>query len=671
MLFQILLYKAAFVVGSQCPIYTCGQSSTSGQCSIFSSTSGLNTYQVTPCIGGLICNFVNQNSSSCSNPPINSRNPGEICYSNSDCASNSCVSSLCAGKALGVTCKTSTDCNVGLYCNNNTKTNTLTCATQLKAGSSCTLSQQCQNNALCDDGVCTVLFTGSSSTKTPDTTTIIFNVGLAPICSSGFATNSSGVYTCAPAPVSNFTNVTSCVLGTNCVSKNGVSSKPCACGYDGNGYCPLFEGDSIVQNMISTMGTIITLSMKYCHTNNRFGYNCFAGTGSANFATYLNWAANAQLYWQNEWYLNISNPTCVKNSLNANYWNLYNQSKGISASTCPVYSCTNYTVGWNNSQCVYYNQDLYYNQLTKIVQLSPCNNNYTCSTTNSGLGNSSCIQPSTVSKYPGDYCTSNYQCQSGSCSNQACTGISLNQPCYNTFDCSPGLYCDGIGGVCVSAVPNGQCTYNYQCPTYYICIDSLCVKSFSFSVGLQVPSAPTGFNQACSSGFAYNNGISTYCNAALPTNSTSLYCTPGSLCYSLNGTYSKTCVCGFDGNGYCPAFEGDIYLQNAIKAYNQLSLSNQICSSYTGPTSNCYGNSVQNLLLYYYYYTNLTYYQNKPYLQNNQNCMQNIYNPSYWTAMAFIMNPSGPPSPPTPPNPHKSFSIVAGLSLFSLVLNNF
>ena len=74
----------------------------------------------------------------------------------------------------------------------------------------------------------------------------------------------------------------------------------CVCGYDGKGYCPLFEGDAVVQNMISNAPKIYALSAGVCHTNNRISYECFVTMSSQNLAAYLAWIVNANLYLNNQ-----------------------------------------------------------------------------------------------------------------------------------------------------------------------------------------------------------------------------------------------------------------------------------------------------------------------------------------------------------------------------------
>lgn len=651
MLLQIFLYQCAFVSASVCPAYTCsGNSPTTNECISYSNTAGVDSYIITPCISGLECADSMGSSSMCSYSS-QTRYPGEFCTSGLDCMSYNCISGKCVGLTTGQLCTSTSECNPGLYCSTS-------CVAQIKPGKSCTENEQCENNSICDEGVCIILFSGDIN----EPTQIVTPYGLAISCSTGFASNSTGTYKCAKAPVSNSTSVMNCTAGSQCLADKGESSKNCICGYDGQGRCPLFEGDSEVTQMISNFPAIAALSLGTCHASNPYSYECFSTMSSANLNTYLKWLANAVLYTDHLWVLKENNSVCVNQTLNAAYWNIYSQSLSTTAQ-CPLYSCTNVTAQWENTQCVLYKQDIYYDQISEIVQVHNCTSNFECMATEGVLSNSTCDIVINL-RYPGEFCTLNEQCYTSLCKDYLCQGQKQGEVCVSAWNCNPGLYC-GSTHLCEPLLTAGHaCIADTDCTTFLICNLGTCTKAYSLSIGSQVAST-SAYSKACMSGFATSNLTGSYCAAAPVSPSALRTCTPGTLCYDSTTTYSKPCTCGINGISYCPSFEGDIYLQDAIKAYSTLEQVGNLCNVVSGVNVFCFGNSTSNMLNYYYHSTNLTYYLELPYLQNQEDCMKYVFNQEFWTGMAYIANPYSPPKPPSPPSDDSArhFSLSAFLIL--------
>ena len=78
--------------------------------------------------------------------------------------------------------------------------------------------------------------------------------------------------------------------------------------------------------------------------------------------------------------------------------------------------------------------------------------------------------PDSSWKRPGDRCTIDSECLSGSCSNSTCAGVGLGQSCSpNSDQCGPGLFCYKPGGLfssakCVQAIEVGSpCNASVQC----------------------------------------------------------------------------------------------------------------------------------------------------------------------------------------------------------------
>ena len=638
MLLNLFLLPFSLVFGTDCPSYTCtGTAPTLGTCSSFSSASGQSAYQITPCVFGLECPLAPGLSSSCASIS-NTRYPGEFCASATDCMSSQCSSGKCQGSPQSAACTSSSQCNPGLYCSSASSQ----CTPQILEGIACSSDEECENTSLCDQGVCIRMFTGD----TGEPTAYIMPVGLAPSCKSGFATASASSFACAAtAPVSASAGVTACTADSECVAEDATSSKTCLCGYDAQGRCPLFEGDAQVVAMISGFSAVAALSNNTCHTKNRFGYACFATMSAADLQTYVQWMANAQLYLNSMWVLRENNSECVNATFNADYWNVYRQAQGDPEQVCPQYECANNASEWSNIQCTYYNSDIYYSAFSSIMQVKPCGGNFTCAAPQGDLSNASCTDIPVNLRYSGEFCTINEQCYSGVCTNYLCSGQRLNQVCLTPWNCEPGLFCNTSDYKCAKLAAEGQaCSAKLGCGIFLECNLGVCVQAFSLASGVQV-GATSGYARACATGFAMTNSTGAFCAQAPVSPAGLTPCINGTTCLDSTGVYARTCVCGNDGAGHCPSFEGDSYLQNAIKAYKQMQALGIQCNTYLGPTDLCFGNSTANMLNFYYYYTNLTYYQDMPFLLNQLDCVQAVYHPEYWAAIEFILSPVNPPSP--------------------------
>ena len=106
------------------------------------------------------------------------------------------------------------------------------------------------------------------------------------------------------------------------------------------------------------------------------------------------------------------------------------------------------------------------------------------------------------------------------------------------------------------------------------------------------------------------------------------------MCDDTTDTYNHPCMCGLDGNGYCPLFEGDIYLQRAILNFEHIRSIQ--CNYDIQLTSACYDSSLTDLLYFYYFYTNYTMYTDYYMLQGGKTCVSNTFNSDYWNAIKEI-----------------------------------
>ncbi|OMJ87849.1 hypothetical protein SteCoe_10330 [Stentor coeruleus] len=632
MLFGLLIVPL-LVSGSSCPVYKCGKSSTTtGRCISFSNSTGVDNYVITPCIQGLACDFIPEQSSECQYPTdYEPRYPGEYCAEDQDCASYNCFGSKCLGLSAGSACSSTSACNAGYYCG----TSPSVCTAQLAVGATCTRTIQCINSAVCDAGVCTTYFSKALGAAS----TLKDYRGIALACSSGFISN--GV--CAAAPVSNSTSVISCSFNTSCYAKDGVNKKTCLCSYDGKSYCPLFEGDSQVQQLIQGMPTINSYSSQ-CHTLNRFGYACYVNMPSTALSYYLTWAANAELYWGNEWVYQKTTQKCVNETIQAPYLNIVKQSTS-QYYQCPMYSKTNTTARWSANQCIFAANDIYYDNHYTTIQVNDavCPSGQACYASPNSGGNVTCT--SVALRYAGDYCSASSQCQSGNCTNDACVGISLDQKCVNPTDCNPGLFCNTTSSKCeYNVAVGGNCSNFYHCQNNLTCNLNTCVPVYSLANGDQVDNSTTyGYNKACASGFAAYD-TTTYSRkcaiAPVSNNSVNALCNHGTSCSDTTGVYTKGCQCGTDGNAYCPTFEGDPAPVKMIQYFKKIANYTTKCNS-ANIDAYCFKKSSTMMKYYNYYYTYYTEYMDGPTLKNTEDSfLADFYFPEYWSAYNSIHSSS-------------------------------
>ena len=635
----LLLSVFAYAASNSCSVFNCGSAiPTSDTCETFSSSTGTNTYTVTPCESQLICPFVYQGASDCQYPTYYSKLPGDYCNANYTCHSDNCNldTNTCTGSSTG--CGTSADCNPGFFCNSSS-----ICQAQIPAGEACdNHTEECENIAICDVTVCVELFSLDNGNET----FTLFKQGLAPACKSGFAAkNSTGDLICEEAPKSNETGLMPCPENeTVCIASDNVTSKPCACGFNGNEYCPLFEGDEPVVAMIQSWIALMPYSSK-CSTVNRLSNDCYLAQGDAAWKAYLNFQVNASLYFNRTWiFSQTSPPVCVNQTFMKPYYNILAAQQG-STQSCPAYTCTTYTEGWEDDQCIFNDVSVIYSQLTTNNLIKPCSVGDICTSNSVGL-NWTCFPAETPSRNPGEFCNSTLPCKVGSsCVSSYCNGYTAGHPCdlHNPL-CKEGLYCDA-SSICTPYLANGEaCNINTECQTYSVCGLGKCILKYSLSDGdpTEIYNSPNpnpgyGYSELCSSGWAYTNAtLAIVCGDAPQSPSTgAIPCIEGP-CKDSTNTYSKNCTCGF-GASYCPSFEGDYFLKNAITNYKKLQDFNRSCYQ-DGAKSSCFDFDRTYLSTYFYFNTNITLYQYYPEYQDQSTCIKATITvwADYWAEVAYI-----------------------------------
>lgn len=644
----------------KCSEYTCSKiNSTIGTCQTFSNTTGINEYTITPCEFGLICDPVVDEDQTCSALSYYTRLPGEYCESNFDCYTANCGNdNVCVGLALGSICTDIRQAAPGTYCNLNNGT----IVAALNINGKCSYNYQCQNSLLCDGGLCTPYFKLSIGTATYK----VDSYGYAPACITAYAVHNTSLYVCASAPVSIYDgDIQECPSIGSCISSNGLSYKSCACAYDGDQYCPQFEGDEFVQNMIPMFNMITAYSVSSCSTLDPYSYACFVQSDNVTFNYYLAWSYLNYYYNYGTWQTSNDAPSCIYKTFLADFYLIEAQISGNFSSqlTCPIYTCSDYTGDWSANQCIYSSKNVYYSALFNVNEIASCPTGYICQPSNNG--NTTCIKNATQGLLPGEYCTFSSECYGNyECSNNRCKGLADGSSCTSGY-CDVGLYCNATDKVCKKTVSTGKaCLADNQCGVYAVCFNKVCVKSYSLSNGKfgRVDSGDTyGYSSVCSSGFAATfAGPSVLCTEA-PSSIGEIgeKCNPGDVCKSSMSIYTKTCQCGFDGNAYCPSFEGDFHLQQAIINFKKLQSSSINCAVDAGINQLCVWDSSSMLGAYYNYYSNFTVYQDIKYLKgNHRSCVETSYMSKYITAMDYVQKHS--------PSHSWAEMIVVGISFIAL-----
>jgi hypothetical protein len=266
--------------------------------------------------------------------------PGEFCDSVTYfCKKNGgCTESTCQGEAENGVCSQDYDCAVGLYCNSKV------CAKRLEIDSVCTEDTQCVKNARCLEALdgtkkCVKLFSlepGTELSESGCSANPGLKFALNWFCSSGYCgLNSERKSFCTEPIRSQYQKSEDHV----CVSSKdscdsiqdphiGFSIKGhCKCGFNknGNAYCTSFLGDDHVKSYYTHTVNFYQNQVLNCNRPLAKDYQfddlnqCLLKTNGTQAAKEYNLSKRQ--------YLNkpdyISNDDCVKESVNTDYWELY------------------------------------------------------------------------------------------------------------------------------------------------------------------------------------------------------------------------------------------------------------------------------------------------------------------------------------------------------------
>lgn len=240
--------------------------------------------------------------------------PGADCTSNNECISNNCQSKTCQGAGENKECKSSADCNPGLYCKDKL------CADLIKVNETgCIIDYDCVNNAGCNlengIGTCITYFTVEAG----NTVSSCEN-NLNKLCSSYRCEDS----VCTSAVESYITPPVYCSVDSGCSSRlDSVTHKfysgTCECSYSTKGlsYCPLFPGDYIYQQRIKYLECWYDSdSIHSCHTYDRNSFDCMNRTWTyEEYLTTLYYSTWAEDYPKLQ-----DNDECTQQMFSNDFW---------------------------------------------------------------------------------------------------------------------------------------------------------------------------------------------------------------------------------------------------------------------------------------------------------------------------------------------------------------
>lgn len=629
-------------------------------------SQGLNfNFTVQNCNETAVCQPTQQTNSYCVNEAPPMKYPGDYCYEDGDCTTENCTNFECQGLDKDANCTNVYDCNPGLHCD----ALTLTCQPQLTEGETCNSDFDCLNNLLCNFTTCIAYLSGANGALVSRLDNAL--TGLSLSCASGFAIESEGFYECAAAPKIKGKIPQYCDLGYTCSDTTGKYSVPCQCGVntEANAICALFPGDAPVVTALKNMQLILAENGG-CNTASRFSFNCFAAQGPANLQNYYNFATSYSLIMGNTYPTVTGSDECLQEIYASEYYYLTLAQANYAESQCPIYTCANTTENWAAGQCWLLDRISANYMLQDLVSAHPCPTGQICP---GEVYNATC-QSNAGTRYPGDPCSAAAPCAIGNCTNSVCTYRGYTDSCDNVYDCNAGFFCNQTSLKCQTQVgEGGYCEDVYDCANVLTCSQGKCIQYYSVkNGGLTDRYYENGYSEACASGFAslVAGGLAVCSQAPTSAKGLNAPCQPGSTCFSSTNT-AKECVCGLNdaGEAFCPYFEGDSPLQNAIASYAIMTqnFSDISCNTNSRFSYFCY-QSLPDMTPYFYYALNLTNYQVGHLVKSASNCVAAAFAPTAQYILLQEQYQNYTPTPGPGPNPGSSGLLLASSSLALLSL---
>ena len=642
----LLLVALCAAANPACPVYTCNSTLPSGICMLETD----NSMQVNACGPGQVCPFVTSGNSTCDYAPPVELYPGDYCANNAFCTTGLCVNGVCSNVASSYNCTNVYDCSPGLFCN----ISSLLCEPQLNSGESCFMDFDCQNDKACVWGQCVAYLSlpiGAPVDAAEDIAT-----GLTFACSSGFSTVTAGQRVCALAPHSTAVPQ-KCQPGSMCSDSSGTYSAACICGFNGEGFCPLFPGDQLVMELLSSLDSVLTFNA-YCNTFSRFRFTCFAESEVWQKNEFNQFQERYALITEGLYplYWSAEDENCLQEALLPDLVAYMEAANNTIASTCIPHTCQES----GSDQCLLYDISVSgFQYSAPSVYLSAClNETEVCFIENSMNG--TCQGP-VPTRYSGDYCETHMDCLSGDCASGICQGFLVNSNCSNIYDCNPGTYCDLDTLECTpQKTVNMVCNSDYDCENNLGCNIGVCTPYFSLPINATTDSEDEdGLALVCETGFAFL-GACTEAPKSLHTPGAN--CTLDSECYSTIDEWSKPCTCTYSGTGkqYCPMFPGDPIPQQAIAVLKQLIPFNFICGSYSRFREGCFLRMNNALAPFYAYQSLMMNYTMWAEMQEAEECYAQTLGAEYYRAAenaAYYNKPK--PTPDNDENPSGAHTLLA------------
>jgi hypothetical protein len=241
--------------------------------------------------------------------------PGEPCSSNATCITGVCINSTCIGSHWLQPCTDTSQCHVGLFCNNAT-----VCWPLRKQYGPCSSDYDCQNNMACmkwdnnQQGQCIEMYSLPQQEWVYDCEN-----RLSKFCLSGNCGGPGGKGVCIDGIKPRYLD-NECTEDSQCVGESfgwQFYSK-CQCGYNaqGTGYCKPFLGDYLGKQYLSALKEwLASEEIQNCHTERRMSEVCMAGW--SGYKDYLK-----KMYLWQDFPLLQNNDACVKEIYTNYYWGI-------------------------------------------------------------------------------------------------------------------------------------------------------------------------------------------------------------------------------------------------------------------------------------------------------------------------------------------------------------
>lgn len=336
-----------------------------------------------------------------------------------------------------------------------------------------------------------------------------------------------------------------------------------------------------------------------------------------------------------------------------------------SAQLCESVQCKLPTQDFTSGTCVYWNQT----NAAYYLQSCAATDTYCPSLSIGNPNNSTCqtIPVTTVSKWPGEKCSSTSDCNvnvTSGCVDNICVGEKEGGACKTSDQCNPELFCSssnlcipqiGLDGPCTS---DSQCVNGAGCDFNYTSNSGICVQYFSIPAHQEIASCPlnqikliceSSLCATTQSGFAYCLGsVTSKFGSLLPVT-----CEVDSDCTSTVDNYANfklpgKCQCGYNPQGYgiCNQNPGDPDYKNYLLMLQKwyLSTSSLKCNTERRENILCLTDwwDANDVTVYKYFETKLNVW---PYIQYNDQCSKTVLMSSYYAlqdAFNAIRNTTDP-----------------------------